>query len=471
MKQRSLKRRLTLWFSAALLLMAALAFVLVFSVSHSVLQKLLRDELVHTVEDNLDEVEFFRTLQQMDSDGDTDQYIRYGVGYLEIDDDFLDSVNGVCTALLREDGELLYGENPLAGFEPEGLRDGALRTVRMRGETYYVFDRRLESPGVRNLWLRGVVAESQGDVPLYSIARVCLWFLGAVALVAVGGGTMIARRALRPIRDMSEAAAHISGGKDLKRRMPVSPAGDELTRLAETFNDMMRRLEISFEAEKQFVSDASHELRTPTAVILAQCDEALGAERTPAEYQDALAVIRRQGRRMSRIVSDMLTLTRMERGTDVRECAPVDLSTLAEELCQDMALIADKGISLTREIEPGIAVDGDRVQLSRMLANLIGNAYRYGRENGHIRVTLKRDAGEAVLAVADDGVGIAPENWERIFERFFRCVPDRSDGGTGLGLPIARQIARTHGGELTVQSELGVGSVFTARLPLREEER
>ena len=88
-----------------------------------------------------------------------------------------------------------------------------------------------------------------------------------------------------------------------------------------------------------------------------------------------------------------------------------------------------------------------------------------------ICVTLKRDAGEAVLAVADDGVGIAPENWERIFERFFRCAPDRSDGGTGLGLPIARQIARTHGGELTVQSELGVGSVFTARLPLREEER
>lgn len=470
MKRRSLKRRLTLWFSAALLLMAALAFVLVFSVSHSVLQKLLRDELVHTVEDNLDEVEFFRTLQQMDSDGDTDQYIRYGVGYLEIDDDFLDSVNGVCTALLREDGALLYGENPIAGFEPEELQDGALRTVRVRGETYYVFDRRLESPGVRNLWLRGTVAESRGDAPLYTIARVCLWFLGAVALAAVGGGTMIARRALRPIRDMSDAAAHISGGGDLKRRMPVSPAGDELTRLAETFNDMMRRLEVSFEAEKQFVSDASHELRTPTAVILAQCDEALGAERTPAEYRDALAVIRRQGRRMSRIVSDMLTLTRMERGTDVRECAPVDLSALADELCQDMALIADEGISLTREIEPGIAVDGDRVQLSRMLANLIGNAYRYGRENGHIRVTLKRDAGEAVLTVADDGVGIAPENWERIFERFFRCAPDRSDGGTGLGLPIARQIARTHGGELTVESELGVGSVFTARLPLREEE-
>ena len=268
---------------------------------------------------------------------------------------------------------------------------------------------------------------------------------------------------------MSRAAARIGGGNDLKRRVPVSSAGDELSRLAETFNDMMRRLELSFEAEKRFVSDASHELRTPTAVILAQCDEALRGERPAEEYRDALAVVRRQGRRMSRIVSDMLTLTRMERGADVFEAAPVDLSALTDELCRDMALIADKGISLAFEIEPGVTVDGDAARLSRMLSNLIGNAYRYGRENGRIRVTLKRDADEAVLTVADDGVGIAPENLENIFERFFRCAPDRSDGGTGLGLPIARQIARAHGGDIAVQSEPGRGSAFTVRLPIRKK--
>lgn len=470
MKRRSLERRLTLWFSAALLLMAALAFVVVFFVSHSVLQKLLRDELVHTVEDNLGEVQFSRTLQQRDAGGNADQYIRYGVGYLEIDDDYLDSVNGVYTALYRETGELLYGENPIAGFEPEGFADGELRAVRARGEKYYVFDRRLEAPGLRAQWLRGVVAESRGDAPLYSIARVCLWFLGAVALIAVGGGTLTARRALRPIRDMSRAAACIGSGNDLKRRVPVSSAGDELSQLAETFNDMMRRLEVSFEAEKQFVSDASHELRTPMAVILAQCDEVLREERSAEEYRDALAVVRRQGRRMSRVVSDMLMLTRMERGTDVLETAPVDLSMLADELCRDMARIADKGISLACEIEPGVTVDGDAARLSRMLSNLIGNAYRYGRENGHIRVTLKQDADEAVLTVADDGEGIAPKNLERIFERFFRCAPDRSDGGTGLGLSIARQIARAHGGVIAVQSELEKGSAFTVRLPAAKKE-
>ena len=172
---------------------------------------------------------------------------------------------------------------------------------------------------------------------------------------------------------------------------------------------------------------------------------------------------------MSRIISDMLTLTRMERGTDLFEAAPLDLSAMTDELCRDMSLIADKGIALTCQIEPDIMVEGDRVQLSRMLANLISNAYRYGRENGHIRVTLGQNQGQAVLAVADDGAGIAPEKQERIFDRFFRCAPDRSDGGTGLGLPIARQIARAHGGDLTVQSEVGAGSTFTVRLPVQKK--
>lgn len=129
MKRTSLQWKLTLWFSAALILMAALTFVVVFFVSHSVLQKQLRTELIHTVEDNVDEVEFYRSIAQMDLDGDTDHYIRYGVGYLEIDDDFLDQVNGVTTALYHENGALLYGENPIAAAGALPFEDGACRTA------------------------------------------------------------------------------------------------------------------------------------------------------------------------------------------------------------------------------------------------------------------------------------------------------------------------------------------------------
>ena len=188
MKRSSLQWKLTLWFSAALVLMAVLTFIVVFFVSHSVLQKQLRTELIHTVEDNVDEVEFYRSIAQMDQDGDTDHYIRYGVGYLEIDDDFLNQVNGMTTALYHENGSLLYGENPIAAAGMLAFEDGVCRTVRVRGETWYIFDRRLEQNTLRDLWLRGAVPETRADAPLRDIVYVCVWSLLALTLIAIAGG-------------------------------------------------------------------------------------------------------------------------------------------------------------------------------------------------------------------------------------------------------------------------------------------
>lgn len=200
MKRSSLQWKLTLWFSAALVLMAVLTFIVVFFVSHSVLQKQLRTELIHTVEDNVDEVEFYRSIAQMNHDGGTDHYIRYGVGYLEIDDDFLDQVNGMITALYHENGSLLYGENPIAAAGMLAFEDGVCRTVRVRGETWYIFDRRLEQNTLRDLWLRGAVPETRADAPLRDIVYVCVWSLLALTLIAIAGGVLIARRALKPLR-------------------------------------------------------------------------------------------------------------------------------------------------------------------------------------------------------------------------------------------------------------------------------
>ncbi len=466
MKRAKLQWKLTCWFSASLLLMALLTFVIVFFVSHSVLQKNLKDELIHTVEDNLDEVEFYRSVSQMHIDGDTDQYIHYGVGYLEIDDDFLDQVNGICTGLYRENGELLYGENPITEVEIPAFADGVCHTVRQGGEVYYLFDRQLEQSPIRELWLRGVVAESQGDAPLRRIVRICLWCLGAVALFAIGGGVAITRRALRPIRDLSQAAAQISGGDDLKKRIPAA-GNDELSQLAGAFNGMIQRLDEAFEAERQFASDASHELRTPMAVILAQCDEAMDADLSPEEYRQALRVIRRQGRRMNRMIAGMLECMRMERKSDLYAREDVDLSELTESLCQDLALIGEKGIQVTWQVADGIHFTGDRTLLSRMIANLVGNAYRYGRENGHTQVTLSREGEHILLSVADDGIGIAPDQQEKIFRRLYQGASHRNGEGVGLGLSMARQIARMYGGEITVKSAPGAGSTFTVRFPAK----
>ena len=231
MKRTSLQGKLTLWFSAALILMAALTFVVVFFVSHSVLQKQLRTELIHTVEDNVDEVEFYRSVTQMELDGSTDHYIRYGVGYLEIDDDFLDQVNGVTTALFHENGTLLYGENPIATANALPFEDGACRTLRVRDAIWYVFDRQLEQTALSDLWLRGAVPETQADAPLRDIVHICVWGMAALALIAIAGGVLIAHRALKPLRAMALTAAQISGGDDLKKRMPDG-GSDELSQLS-----------------------------------------------------------------------------------------------------------------------------------------------------------------------------------------------------------------------------------------------
>lgn len=469
MKNLSIRTKITLWFSCVLVVIVALTFVVVLSVSNSVIQKTIRDNLIETVEDNVDEVEFFSDAGDAEDDRDKDIYIAYADGFLEIDDDYLDLVNGVYTALYRQDGALLYGEDPIArASRSAAFSDGVVQTVSVEGVTYYLYDRALELEGLEGLWLRGVVSEKQGAAQLNSVARMSLIFLPLLVAAAILGGYLIAGRALRPVQRIEQAAKEISQGRDLKKRIGLGPGGDELHRLANTFDEMFDRLDRAFAAEQQFTSDASHELRTPTSVILAQCEYALEGTCTPEDYVEALEVIQRQGRRMSRLIGDMLELTRMEQQSVDAAFEPVDFSALTEDLSGDLALLEEKGITLLHTVEAGIFVRGSSQQLTRLVTNLIGNAYRHGRENGHIWVRLDRDGENARLTVKDDGAGIAPEHQERIFDRFYQVDSARSGQGTGLGLAMAREIARSHGGSLEVESAVDVGSVFTVLLPLEK---
>ncbi len=464
MRHLSIRLKITLWFSGALVLVVAITYFAILAVSSQVIQKTVRDSLLHTVEDNVDEVEFYADLSGMDPH-EVDYFLQYGEGYLEVDDDFLDAVGGVCTGLYRTDGTLLYGENPVAR-ELNGLefRDSVVQRETVAGTVYYVFDRKLTGEGLAGLWLRGVVSERQGETQLHTISKLSLIALPLLLLLAIGGGYLIARRMLRPVQRISETAAGIESGGDLKRRIELGPGGDELHQLADSFNRMIGRLDRAFEAEHQFASDASHELRTPVSVILAQCEYSLEEEREAEEYRRALEVIRRQGRRMAKLVGEMLEFVRLENGRGaVRE--RVALTELVRSVCADMALIRTSGIELSCEAEENLFVRGDAGLLERLLANLIGNAYRYGRENGHIRVRLRRDGDGAVLSVADDGIGIEKEEQENIFRRFYRVDRSRAEGGTGIGLAMAAEIARIHGGTLGVESEPGRGSTFTLRLP------
>lgn len=465
MKNLSIRVKITAWFSGIMAFIVAVTFGIIFWVSNSVTQKSIQDNLIEIVELNVDEIEFYEE-KNYRKELHGDQYIEYSDGYLEIDDDFLDQVNGIYSSLYQETGKLLYGENPSvrAGMEIP-FSDGIVKKVTWNRTVYYVYDRLLSGYGIDGLWLRGMVSRNQGTQQLQWLVRLSIIALPALLLLAVIGGYWIAGRALKPIHQITETAARISQGQDLDKRIHLGGGTDELHQLADVLDNMINRLDQAFKSEQQFTSDASHELRTPMSVIMAQCEYILENTRTPEEYEAALKVIQRQGRKMSKLIEDMLYVARLEQNKDSYPREMVDFSALVQDICIDMALLKSKHIVLDREIEPGIFLMGNAMLLTRMVTNLISNGYRYGKQNGRISIRLKYNNG-ILLSVEDNGIGIPVEQQERIFRRFYRVESARFSEGAGLGLAMVEDIAKYHGGTVEVVSAVGEGSKFTVKFPV-----
>ena len=201
------------------------------------------------------------------------------------------------------------------------------------------------------------------------------------------------------------------------------------------------------------------------SVIAAQCEYSLEKRRSAEEYEEALKVIWRQSKKMSKLINDMLDFTRLEVHKERYPMECVNLTELVSSICSDMALIRDKNISLTCETQENIETDANRELFSRLLVNLISNAYRYGKEDGHIWVRLQRKSEMIRLEVEDDGIGIEKENQKKIFQRFYQTDASRSGSGMGLGLSMAYEIAKFHNGDIVVESEKDKGSIFTVLLP------
>ncbi len=463
MKKLSIRLIITLWFGLVLVIITAAMSAAILYISSSVLKDTIRNELVLTVESNADEVAF-RTVT---SSHDTDQYVsgyrylEYNGGYLEIDEDFLNCRNGVYCAVYSEDGVLIYGENPIAYSTAKlDYSDGSIRSVSYDGVIHFVYDKQLELSYGQVLWIRGTVSAESGSSQLSNIIRLTLLLIPTFVVIAIIGGYIIAGKALHPVKKIAEATAEIERGSDLKKRIEIGDGSDEIHMLADSVNSMISRLDKSFESEKRFSSDVSHELRTPVSVISAQCEYTLEKPRKTNEYEEALMVISRQTEKMSKMISDMLDFTRLETKSDRYGKTAVDFSELVKLTCMDFERIHSKNISLEYSIEDNIMTEGSYELLQRLVSNLVSNAFRYGKENGLVKVSLSADGKEACLCVSDNGIGIKTEDIDRIFDRFYQADSSRSSGGTGLGLAIAKEIAEFHGGRISVSSRLGEGSEF-----------
>ena len=292
-------------------------------------------------------------------------------------------------------------------------------------------------------------------------AIVLLGFLGTAAILAFA-----VTRAIRPVEEVTRLAEELEA-TDLSRRVRITKGGEEFRRLAAVINSLLDRLENAFRAQRRLVADAAHELKTPTAVLLGEAQEARRPDATPEETRHSLETVERAARGLAQEVDALLLLARGDAALPGRR-ETVDLAAVAAQAAADATPLAgSRGVRCRVEVSDGAAVSGDRAGLSRVVSNLLSNALRYSARDSEVEVRVSRDGGSVILEVADRGPGIAAENRRRIFERFVRLDAARSTypEGSGLGLAIVDQVVRAHAGEVSVEDREGGGAVFRIRLP------
>lgn len=295
------------------------------------------------------------------------------------------------------------------------------------------------------------------------VAVLCVLLFGAL------GSYWLAGRAFAPIRHLIDVTHTIKEG-DLRQRVPVPQTSDEVQALALTFNEMLASLEQTLNRQRRFVSDASHELRTPVAVIRSKTDLALQQPGEVDEYLTVLREINGESERLGRLISDLLALARADEGKMQFEVEMVPLNLLAEAVAANAEPLAlERGVALRVQVAEPVMILGDEARLIQVIMNLLDNAIRFTNAGGSVTLSVASTQVQAMLTVHDTGIGIAPEHLPHIFERFYRVDSARThttSANNGLGLSITDLIVRAHQGRIDVESQPGQGSTFIVTLPL-----
>lgn len=529
-KRESLRFRINLWYTILMCVMSVALISCVVAAARIAERSEAQQNLIRSVERNLDEIE-----------------VESGI--LDIESDFAYINGNVYVLVFGEDGRLLGGSYPDGVNVDEPLEKGRFEII----DGYYVYDSHLEfmkyeykihgvtgeiisaecdgvdaytvyngdlngigrdcvlsyqdavdialkssgvnretaelifaksyeyidepiyevefcSPekGYEDIWVRGVMKADEISGVWGTVAKIAAVLIPLMIVLAATVGGFIAKKAMLPIKQLSETISETRSGNDLTKRISVTDTDPALITLTEEFNAMFQRLGAAFEMETQFTSDVSHELRTPISVILAECEYQLSRDDLSEEDREGIETVRKQADSMKQIVSQLLYFSRMEQGREKPDFQTKDLSELVSAVCDDLSTVADKNIRIEKDIEPDIEMKLDIAMITRLVTNLVINGITYGRENGKVKISLKKNDDKIILKVSDNGIGISKVHIDKIWQRFYRIDKSRSreQGCSGLGLPMVKQIASLHGGSVDVESEEGKGSTFTVKFPL-----
>jgi heavy metal sensor kinase len=348
-------------------------------------------------------------------------------------------------------------------------KEVGLETIRAEHSRFRAYSRQFQANGQNYLLVILHSLHAQYEV-LETIRLTFAWMILVGLLLAGTGGYFLARRSMAPVVAMGAHARRI-GATNLHERLPVLNANDELGQLATIFNDLLNRLDQSFERQRRFIADASHELRTPLAILRGEAEVAMSQQgRTAEDYLESLGILHEETSRLIKIVEDLFTLTRADSGQYPISQEDVYLEEVVADCAHSARTLArEKNIELSVDAASECLVRGDRELLRRMILNLLDNAIKYSAEGGHVNVACLTTTTACEVHVTDTGPGIPPELRDRIFERFFRADPARSrsgrEGGAGLGLSIALWIAQAHHGRLELVCSDATGSHFAVFLP------
>ena len=461
MRKLSIGVRLTLWYLAIF----ALAQLVLGAGMWFILRHHLYDLVDDSLEGQVEDLKNFLQAQKKDASMAKLQEEVNETYVLEHSGDYLE--------VYAENGALIYRSSFLQAHPLTVVASGQVnrtisRNLRIGGRPFRFTQQKLEANGHVYAATMGVPTEDVVET-LTLFRSYLLMFAPLVFLVAAGGGYWLSRRALSPVDALVRTARDVSGA-NLSSRLQKLNTGDELQRLSDTLNEMLDRIERAFLRVTQFTADASHELRTPVSLMRTEAELALRRSRGEAEYQESLRHILLEAERTTVLIEELLALARADSGRETLDLHPVDLRATLRGVVEGWRQVATmRNLDFTASLESqALFVMGDETALRRVIDILLDNAFKYTSAPGTVHLSLESKGESAVITVQDSGVGIAPDEQEKIFERFYRVDKARSreQGGAGLGLSIAQWIVTQHRGSIAVESRPGAGSVFRVELPL-----
>ena len=452
MRKISIKLRITLWFTSFMIVLVGITLAVLIVSEERTAKANLKDRLAEVVEDLPINFKI------------TEEGILVANQFQDFDD-------GIYLSVYNSQGDLISGQFPVGFDKNIAFTDHKTQIIKFNNEKWLVYDKKYKIDYLGFVWIRGMVSQQNINNSLDGMLKISFYILPFLVIAVALGGYYIISRAFRPINHIIKTVDKIGEGKDLSQRINLGKGKDEIYTLADTFDRMFDRIESFYENEKRFTSDASHELRTPTTVIISQCEYALENAKNLEEAKEALDKVLQQAKKMTALITQLLTLARADKGEQKLHTELINLSELTEMVIEQQSeLAAEKAISIRNNIEPRLLIKGDETMLMRMIINLIENGINYGREDGTLTVELKRQKNSIVLNIADEGIGIAADHIDKIWERFYQVDSSRNSTGSnvGLGLSMVKWIAEAHGGSVSAKSELNKGSVFTVVLPLNK---